>query len=226
MRRASNSIAMLALAVLAGAVSLNACAQSKPDSLLEKWTPGIHYKQLEQSQATKVEKGKIEVAEFFWYGCGHCYSLDPALEVWKTSKAPYVQFVRVPVIWGPQHRQHAKLYYTTQELKKPELHSQIFDAIQKQGKALAAATDDEARAQHLAFCKDHGVTEADFNKAYDSTIVAENVAHADVLAQRYGVSSVPLIFVNGKYETGVGAAGSPEKLLALINDLAASEKGR
>ena len=129
MNRASHSIAMLALTIFAGAVSLNACAQGKPEALPAKWKAGTNYKQLEQSLPTNVDKGKVEVAEFFWYGCGHCYALDPALEAWKTSTAPYIQFVRIPVVWGPQHRQHAKLYYTMLELKKAELHPQIFDAI-------------------------------------------------------------------------------------------------
>ncbi len=226
MNRASHSTAMLALAIVAGALSLNACAEDKPGSPLEKWSSGTNYMLLEEPQPTRVEKGKVEVVEFFWYGCGHCYALDPSLEVWKASKAPYVEFVRIPVVWGPQHRQHAKLYYTMLELKKPELHSKIFDAIHKLGKPLAAASDAEARAQHLAFFKDQGVTEADFNRAYDSMPVAASVTRADDLSQRYAVASVPLIFVNGRYQTAVGMAGSTEELLSLINDLAASEKGR
>jgi protein dithiol oxidoreductase (disulfide-forming) len=226
MNRASQTAFVLAFAVFAGALSLNACAQGKPAAALEKWTPGTNYQRLDEQKTTYAPRGKIEVAEFFWYGCGHCYALDPALETWRTGKAPYVEFVRVPVIWSPQHRQHAKLYYTIQALGKPELHAQVFEAIHKQGKPIAGASDELARSLALDFVKEHGVTEAEFNKAYDSMPVAASLDRADDLTQRYQIASVPLLFVNGKYQTSVSMAGSPEKLLSLIDDLAASEQNR
>jgi protein dithiol oxidoreductase (disulfide-forming) len=216
----------LALAVLAGALSLDACAQGKAESPLEKWEAGANYQKLASPQATQVPKGKVEVAEFFWYGCGHCYALDPALESWKAGKADYIEFVRVPVMWGPQHRQHGKLYYTVLALGKPELHPKIFDAIHKQGKQLAGSSDEIAREVQREFLKEHGVTAAEFDTAFDSVGVAASVARAEDLTYRYEVSSVPLIFVNGKYQTGVSQAGTAEKLLSLIDDLAASERGR
>ena len=74
-------------------------------------------------------RGKVQVNEVFWYGCGHCYALDPALENWKTSKPDYIEFVRTPVMWGPVHRQHAKIFYTLQALNRADLHAVVFDAI-------------------------------------------------------------------------------------------------
>lgn len=226
MNRASHTALALALAVFASALSLNACAQGKPASVLDKWTPGTNYQRLEEQKPTFAPRGKVEVAEFFWYGCGHCYALDPALESWKTGKAEYVEFTRVPVIWSPQHRQHAKLYYTIQALGKPELHAKVFDAIHQHGKPLSGASDELARALALEFFKEHGVTEAEFDKAYDSMPVTASLNRADDLTQRYQVGSVPLLFVNGKYQTSVSMAGTPEKLLSLIDDLAASEQSR
>jgi protein dithiol oxidoreductase (disulfide-forming) len=193
---------------------------------LAQWKAGTNYQLLAAPQPTSVPKGKIEVNEIFWYGCGHCYALDPALESWKAEKPDYVEFVRIPVVWGQAHRQHAKLYYTLQALRRPDLHPKIFEAIHRNGLTLAARDDLEARAQHLAFMTAQGVAEKDFNAAYDSMSVASNVLKAESLTQKYAVENVPVMIVNGKYSTSVSEAGGTSQLLSLINDLAASEKNR
>src|SRR5688572_2298628 len=96
-------------------------------SAVDQWRAGVNYRLLEKPQAPTVPSGKVEVAEVFWYGCGHCAALDPVLEQWNTAKPDYIEFVRVPVIWGQVHRQHAKLYYTLQVLRRPELHGKVFE---------------------------------------------------------------------------------------------------
>jgi len=207
---------------------LNACARAaeSPAKALEKWQPGINYTQLPSPQPTSVKPGRVEVIEVFWYGCGHCYALDPTLEGWNKTKPAFVDFVRIPVMWGPPHQQHAKLYYTLMQLKRLDLHTKVFDTIHKDHNFLAAQTDAEARAMQLAFCKAQGISEQDFNAAYDSPEVAANLQRAQDATYRYGVSSVPLMIVNGKFTTDVGMAGDPAKMVQLVNDLAASEKKR
>ena len=78
----------------------------------------------------------------------------------------------------------------------------------------------------LAFLTTQGVTEKDFNAAYDSMTVATNMLRAEDLTKKFEVANVPTMIVNGKYSTSLSEAGSPEQLLSLINDLAASEKPR
>jgi protein dithiol oxidoreductase (disulfide-forming) len=213
--------------LLAGSWTMTACARADPaTAALDKWQAGTNYQLLPAPQPTTVSGGKVEVDEVFWYGCGHCYALDPTLEGWKTSKPPYVEFIRIPVIWGQSQRQHAKLYYTLQALHRPELHTKVFDAIHQHGMPLAARDDLEARAMQLAFLVTQGVTEKDFNAAYDSMTVATNMGRAEDLTKKYNVANVPTMIVNGKYSTSLSEAGSPEQLLSLINDLAASEKPR
>jgi protein dithiol oxidoreductase (disulfide-forming) len=240
MTRAYILASVLAAAAIAGSFSLTACARSPapasptrlaqaptdPAVAIGEWRAGTNYTLLAKQQPPAVAAGKVEVVEVFWYGCGHCYALDPTLESWKLIKPPFIEFVRIPVVWGPTHRQHAKLYYTIQALGRADLHSKIFDAIHRDGKPLAAQKDEEARAMQRAFLKDNGVTEKDFDTAYDSMAVAMNVNHAEEMTSKYSVASVPLIVVNGKYSTGVGPAGGAPQLLSLINDLAASEKSR
>jgi len=211
--------------LVASSWGLNACARS-PDSPLDKWKAGTNYQLAPARQPTNVGAGKVEVNEVFWYGCGHCYALDPALESWKTSKAPYVEFVRIPVIWGEVHRQHAKLFYTLQALHRPDLHAKVFDAIHKRGMALSARDEVEARALHRGFLIGEGVSEQDFDAAYDSMSVATNISRAAEFTKVFQVGSVPLMVVNRKFITSVSEAGGEAKLISLVNDLAASEKAR
>jgi protein dithiol oxidoreductase (disulfide-forming) len=222
-------------ALLAGGWTVNAAARTPMPAAsvgvvnlaaLAQWKTGTNYHLLAAPQPTTVAKGKVEVNEIFWYGCGHCYALDPTLETWNAEKPSYIEFVRIPVIWGQPHRQHAKLYYTLQALHRPELHAKVFEAIHRKGVMLYARDDLEARAQHLAFLTAEGVTEKDFNAAYDSMSVASNILRAEDLTRKYVIETVPVLIVNGKYSTSVSEAGGPSQLLSLINDLAASEKNR
>ena len=193
---------------------------------LAKWKAGTNYKLVANPQPTGVPAGKVEVSEVFWYGCGHCYALDPELETWKKTMAPYVEFVRVPVIWGPQHRQHAKIYYTLLALRRPDLHAKVFDAIHQENLQLTGRSEEQARSIHMAFFIREGVSEKDFNAAYDSMSVAANIMRAENLTKNLQVSTVPVMYVNGKFSTSVDEAGGTPQMLALVNDLAASEKNR
>lgn len=216
----------LAAAAVAAVVSVRACAATPAAAAQPtiEWEAGTNYTVLAFPQPTSAPPGKVEVSEAFWYGCGHCYALDPTLENWKKKKASYIEFVRIPVIWGPTHVQHARLYYTLQVLGRGDLHPAVFDAIHRDGNMLAAETDEQARAMHLTFLKQHGVTEKQFKAAYDSPQVLNDVRLAQKMTGRYEVANVPTIIVNGTYTTSVSQAGGVEELLTLINDLAAREK--
>jgi thiol:disulfide interchange protein DsbA len=192
----------------------------------DRWTAGTHYTVLGTPQPPAVRKGKVEVNEVFWYGCSHCYALEPRLESWKASKPAYIEFVRIPVVWGPMHAQHARLFYTLQALGRNDLHAKVFDAIHLKHNPLAAQTDEQARALHLAFFRDNGVTEKKFIEAYDSAAVNASVERARDLTARFEVGSVPLMVVQGTYVTGVSMTGSEQNLLAVVEALAAKEKGR
>lgn len=213
--------------VIVTAWGLASCAKAAaPVDPLAKWKNGIDYNVLPSPQETSAKPGKVEVAEVFWYGCGHCYALDPTIENWKKTKAAYIEFVRIPVMWGEPHLQHAQLYYTMQKLNRLDLHTKIFDTIHKNGNFLADQSQEKAKALQLAFAVANGISEADFNAAFDSPEVAANVQHAKEATYRYAVAGVPLLIVNGKYTTDVTMAGGAEKLIAIVNDLAASEKKR
>ena len=232
MKRAFSITAAIVVATLGCAWGLDACAREPaatqaPANPLASWTAGLNYAQLPSPQPTDAKPGRVVVNEVFWYGCSHCYALDPTLEKWKQSKPAFVDFVRIPVMWaGPMQLQHAKLYYTLMQLNRLDLHTKVFDTIHKDHNVLAAPKDEDARALQLAFCKANGISEQDFNAAYDSPQVAANLQKAQDATYRYGVASVPLLIVAGKYTTDVSMAGDPDKLTRLVDDLASSEKKR
>lgn len=188
-----------------------------------KWKPGVNYQPLVPSQPTSVGPGKVEVVEVFWLGCPHCYALEPYVQAWLKNKPAYVEFVRVPVMWGPAHRAHAHLFYTLQALNRPELVQKAFDAIQQQHQMLMGSSEDETLQAQEAFAKANGVAADEFAKAYNSFSVNSNLQRAEQLTQRYHVTGVPLLVIDGKYTTDIGEAGGPDKLFALVDDLAAAE---
>ena len=217
-----------ASAALERAVPLPAAAQLPAG----KWTAGTHYRVVSPAQPTDVGSGKVEVLEIFWYACPHCYSLEPYIESWKKKKAPYIEFVRVPVMWGPIHRAHAQLYYTLKALGRLEaLNARAFQEVHRLvelQKPPLVTPGDDAETLHLMsnWAASQGISARDFSDAWTSFSVNKDMQTAEELTRRYRVEGVPLFIVNGKYITDVGMASGQANLVSLLDDLAASEKRR
>jgi thiol:disulfide interchange protein DsbA len=190
------------------------------------WVAGTNYEVLSPEQPTDVAAGKVEVIEMFWYACPHCYALDPTIETWRKNKPAYIDFRRVPVMWNEEHRAHARLFYTLKTLGKlDELHTKVFEQIQQKGDVLYSPGDEKATLQsQLQFARANGIAESAFSSAYNSFGVQTSLQQADDLARRDKIDSVPTFIIDGKYVTDVARAGSPAKLIQLIDDLAESEK--
>jgi thiol:disulfide interchange protein DsbA len=201
-----------------------AAVMETPTEAPTQWQKGVNYRLLVPAQPTSAPPDKVEVVYVFWYACGHCYALDPFMESWKEKKAPYIEFTRLPVMWGPAHRAHARLFYTLQALGKvEELHSAVFKEIQVNKDVLVSNDPIETEQMQVDFARRHGINEEDFRKAYDSFAVETALQRADQLTKRYQVTGVPYIVINGKYTADVGSAGGQNQLVALINDLAEQE---
>src|SRR5262249_12027145 len=136
---------------------------------------GANYVKLVPAQPTSVAPGKVEVVEIFWYGCPHCFALDPGVESWRTkSKPAYVEFLRIPAMWNDTTRLHARVFYTAELLGKlEELHSPIFREINVNTNPLN--TVDKIGK----FFRDHGVGTDDFQKAWASFAVESKLQKAD-----------------------------------------------
>jgi len=193
-----------------------------------KWVAGTNYKVLMPAQPTDAAPGKVEVLEVFWYACPHCYALEPFLTAWLKHKAPFIEFRRVPVTWQPVHQAHARLFYALEALgKESALHADIFTEMhERKNYMFMQGNDAETLSAQASFVKAHGISAADFTNAYNSFTVQTDLSKADDLVHRYHVDGVPTIIINGKYVSDVNMAGSPASLVSLIDDLAASEKGR
>jgi thiol:disulfide interchange protein DsbA len=188
-----------------------------------RWKVGQNYDPLVPAQPTSVGPGKVEVAEVFWLGCPHCAALEPYIQSWLKNKPPYIEFVRVPVMWGPAHRAHAHLFYALVALNRQDLIPQAFDAIQNKHQMLFGPNEEDTLKAQQAWAKENGISADDFAKAYNSFSVNSNLQRAEQLTQRYHVEGVPLVVINGKYTTDVGKAGSQANVISLIDDLAAAE---
>lgn len=187
----------------------------------EHFKEGTNYKKVVPAQPTSVPPGKVEVVEVFWYGCAHCFQLDPTIEVWRNKGKPaYVEFRRVPAMWNDTLRMHARLYYAAEALGKlEELHAPIFREIHVNGDPLNTLD------RMTAFFKKHGVSPEEFQKAFSSFAVESKLQRADFLNRRFQIDSVPTVVVNGKYVTDQSMAGGERELFEVIEELAAHEHG-
>ena len=162
-----------------------------------------------------VTSGKVEVTEFFWYGCPHCYRLEPALEAWSKTLPADVQLTRLHVNLGEPTDIHQKVYFALKTLKQNEaLDQKAFDALAFNVKAM---NDDEAAK---AFAVKNGVDAAAWDKAYNGFDTKTGIATADGLVKNYGIQGVPTIIVNGKYAVG----GETVRTLQVVNKLIEQER--
>lgn len=147
----------------------SAWAETQPVELKQ----GVDYDLVTPPQPT-VDPGKVEVMEFFWYGCPHCYHFEPDLNAWLKKKPAYVAFVRQPAIFNELWGTHARAFFTAEALGVlDKVHADFYDAIQNRRQTLASEAD-------LAkFFADHGVPEAEFRKAYKSFAVDTKVRQAE-----------------------------------------------
>ncbi len=194
-----------------------------------EWKPGVNYDVVTPAQPTTVAPGKVEVMEVFWLACPHCYALEPFIRAWRKTAPSYVQFVRVPVMWGPVQRAHARFYYTLESLGHADLVDKAFtyihdlDTQSGTESGLVSNTKQQTFKIQEAWAVQHGITASAFAQAYDSFFVNTQLQQAQETMNAYQVQSVPFIAVDGKFTTNVEQAGSPNKLISLINFLAAWE---
>ncbi|MDP7536229.1 MAG: thiol:disulfide interchange protein DsbA/DsbL [Methylococcales bacterium] len=162
--------------------------------------------------------GKVEVIEFFWYGCPHCFSFEPVLNEWVKKQGDQINFIRVPAVFSKRWGRHAKAYFMAQVLDVSEqLHADFFNAIQVKKQRL------ETEDQLADFFVAHGVNEQNFRNAYHSFLVDAKMRQAQSMGPRYGVTSVPTIIINGKYRSNASIAGGQSNLLGVMDQLVAVE---
>jgi thiol:disulfide interchange protein DsbA len=219
------------LAAVASTVAAATSSSSAMAASGDRWQEGVNYTRIVPAQPTSAPAGQVEVLEFFWYACPHCYALEPTVVAWLKNKPAYITFTRVPVEWNEGHRALARLFYALDGMGKlNDVHPEIFKEIQVNGDPLTGPDPSNAAVSErvqLSFIHKLGISDTDFTKAYHDMNTEIAMQRADQLAQRFRVTAVPSFVVNGKYVTDLGLADGtnrdPNRLMALISDLAAQE---
>lgn len=179
------------LSALSGMLLAFACfAQGAP-------VEGTDYTELKPPQAVETA-GKVEVIEFFWYRCPHCYALEPELEAWVKRLPRDVQFRRVPGILNEDWAIDARIFYSLEAIGEVErVHRQLFDAIHKQG---GVREHGDAYAKWVAdWLAKQKVDMAKYDAAFHSFSVESKLRRAAQMAVAYRLEGVPTIAVQGRY---------------------------
>ena len=206
MQRREFSAALVGAGALA--VGLPAAAQGGPEE-------GTHYVRLGQPLPVSVPAGKVEVVEFFWYGCPHCNAFEPALEAWVKKLPADVVFRRAPVAFRDEpFGTHQRIYYALEALGQVEaMHRKVFYAIHNDRAKL------DKPAEIAAFMAKNGVDSAKFLDAFNSFGVQTKARQAKLLAEAYKIDGVPALGVHGRFYTSGSLAGSQERALAVADFL-------
>lgn len=182
------------------------------------WEEGVHYFRLAEVQAV-AEPSKIEVKEYFWYGCGHCYHFEPLVKAWKAELPEDVAFVQTPAVWNRMMQLHAHLFYAAKDLGVFDaLHDGFFQALQEERNPL---TDPAEIVERFAAA---GAPREAVMAAVESPSVMTRVRDAAQAMQAAGLQGVPGLVVAGKYRIGAAEAGSQEAMLEIADFLIEQER--
>lgn len=183
----------------------------------ESWEAGKHYDVIEPALRI-AEPGKVEAAEFFWYGCGHCYQFEPVINKWKKTLPEGAYFRGIPAMWGGPMQLHAKAFYAAQALGVlDQVGPAMFTTLNVDRKPLNSEKDIAA-----LFAK-FGVAEEDFSRAFNSFGVDSQVRQADATARGAKITGTPAMMINGKYMLSVRKAGGYPEMLQIADYLIAQE---
>jgi thiol:disulfide interchange protein DsbA len=180
---------------------------------------GKDYVRLRNPQPVETGK-KIEVIEFFSYGCPHCSDLEPILQAWMQKLPPDVQFRRVPVMFQQRWEALAKIYYTLDAMgDEARLSPEVFKAVHVSGVPLY---QDKA---FFDWAASHGLDRNRVSEVYGSFAVSSKFNRAKALAQAYNIQSVPTMIVDGKYLTASDKVGTHAALPPVLDALIAKARG-
>lgn len=188
----------------------------------------VHYVELFDPVPKSVPADKIEVVELFWYSCPHCYQLEPELSKWKKSLPKDVELVQIPGVFkdrsgkpNPNWAMSARAYYALEALGAlPQTHENVFAAIHEQGRRLNSI---DAWARFVA---SQGVDEAKFREAMSSLAVDTKTRHAIDLTEKYGLTGVPALIVDGRYRVLNKAITSYGEMFQIVDFLIEKERSR
>tara|TARA_E500000075_G_scaffold119113_1_gene118221 strand:+ start:99 stop:770 length:672 start_codon:yes stop_codon:yes gene_type:complete len=186
---------------------------------IERFVAGTHYQEIANPVNTN-DSSKVEVIEAFWYGCSHCFRFEPLIADWEDNTPDYVDFVRFPALWNGLMKVHAQVYYTAEALDSLDvLHEPIFNAINVERNML------QNEDQIGELFEQHGVSQSDFESAFNSFSVRTKVNQAEKRMTDYGIRSTPNMIVNGKYLVATGEnVRTQQEMLDIVDFLVEKER--
>jgi thiol:disulfide interchange protein DsbA len=165
--------------------------------------------------------GKIEVTEFFWYGCPHCSEFNPLLEAWVKKQGPDVIFKRVPVAFDDRFKPHSKMFHALDELGLADkLTPIVFREIHENHNYLMTE-----QAQ-IDFLSKNGVDPQKYKAAYDSFSANSLLQRDAKLMTDYKIDGVPTLAIQGKYETSPAQANGSAQTLQVLDYLVAQIRAK
>lgn len=184
----------------------------------QQYTEGLDYDLLATEQAMDDPK-RIEVVEFFWYGCPHCYQFEPVLNTWAKNIASDVNFYRLPAVFSPLWETHARAYFVADILDVlADSHAGMFKALHVDRKKL------NSPEQLAAFYTQYGINDKRFKRTYQSTSVNVKVERARHVINSYGINGVPALVVAGKYLITTEKGKSFDNMLSIADYLIEKER--
>jgi len=181
---------------------------------------GQHYVRVLPEMQTDVAPGKVEVAELFWFGCPHCYSLEPEVLKYKANHPDYVEFKQVPAMLNPSWAADANTFYIA-DILDPKgskgLVDKIFKSIHEQKRRLRSPK------AVTRFFVEQGYTEEQIDSVKKSMAFQAKLVRAQEFGAGSQANSVPTIIVNGKYRTSPHMAGGNQKIFQVVKMLAEKE---
>ena len=176
-------------------------------------------KYVQISNQKQTESDKVVIYEFFWYGCPHCYNLEPTINDIESNLDKDTILVKVPVALRDSWELHAKAYYALQQMKLDDnLHEKVFAEIHVNSNRL------DTKEKLANFVREEGYDADKFLKILDSFGTEIRIKKASRLANQYQIKSVPTLVINGKYKTSGSHVSSYQELYDVVQLLVDKER--
>ena len=203
-------------------VILISCTAEEKNSLEpstgEKYRAGVHY-EIVDNPTTVRDPSKIEVTEVFWFGCNHCYALEPYIARWKKDVPADVAFIKSPATWNEMLKTHANIYYTAKALGiEQQFVPAAFNTIQNEGRMLTGNTELEY------YFRGFDIDRNKYKAVSTSFGVRNAVEQADKKMKQWKVTGVPSLIVNGKYKVSASRAVRTDQLFDVVDFLVEKER--
>jgi thiol:disulfide interchange protein DsbA len=200
-----------ALAVLTVVLAALACLG---DSVAQQPQPRLNYEYRLIPPRPSATGERIEVIEFFWYGCPYCNQLQPAIESWLQRKPADVELRRIPAIFRESWIPHARLFYTLEALGElGRLHQTVYRTHHVEHENLNSAE------RTVDWAVRHGIDRAAWLAVYNSSEVDQKVRQAIADTRLYAVQGTPSLVVDGRYLTSTGMTETVSGVIPILDEL-------